>query len=394
MQRKACEEVYIGRILRGEGLYSTRKLGAHGSNLGASACFFEQRWSRVTPELREEAQGWLLSTTAFALRALGRLTEALEPELAGLEMAVKHKDWRSAAINASNLSQLEMTLGDVAVAVASAEQALTYAERGGDASQRIRMRAAHADALHQAGRRNEAEALFREAEKMQTREQPNRPLLYSFRGFRYCDLLLATAERAAWYRILHLSNNPEPSSLLESCRDVSHRAARTLRWAEQGTQFSLLTIANDHLTLGRAALYAAVLGGLPLDQLDPCRQSLQRAVDGLRRVGGQDDLPLGLLTRAWLRCLFGAFVGPDSAQEDLDETWEIAERGPMPLFMADIHLHRARLFGLSEDRPASYPWTSPQQDLDEARRFIENHGYWRRKEELEDAEAALRATGI
>ena len=34
-----------------------------------------------------------------------------------------------------------------------------------------------------------------------------------------------------------------------------------------------------------------------------------------------------------------------SAQSDLDEAWEIAERGPMPLFLADIHLHRARLFG-------------------------------------------------
>jgi hypothetical protein len=31
-------------------------------------------------------------------------------------------------------------------------------------------------------------------------------------------------------------------------------------------------------------------------------------------------------------------------RSDLDEAWEIAERGPMPLFLADIHLHRARLF--------------------------------------------------
>ncbi len=60
----------------------------------------------------------------------------------------------------------------------------------------------------------------------------------------------------------------------------------------------------------------------------------------------------------------------------------------MPLFLADIHLHRARLFGLSNNRPENYPWTSPQHDLAEARRLIEKHGYWRRKEELEDAEAA------
>jgi len=139
---------------------------------------------------------------------------------------------------------------------------------------------------------------------------------------------------------------------------------------------------------GRAALYAAVLEGKPLDQLAPCRKSLQHAVDGLRHAADQARLPLGLLTRAWLRFLIGVPIGPESAQSDLDEAFEIAERGPMPLFIADVHLHRARLFGLSKDRLTSYPWTSLQNDLAEARRLIKKHGYWRRKQELEDAEAA------
>ena len=88
----------------------------------------------------------------------------------------------------------------------------------------------------------------------------------------------------------------------------------------------------------------------------------------------------------------GSHTGPESAQSDLDEAWEIAERGPMPLFLADIHLHRARLFG----HPApgtvgeQYPWESPAADLAAARRLIEIHGYGRRLEELEDAEAAAR----
>jgi hypothetical protein len=72
------------------------------------------------------------------------------------------------------------------------------------------------------------------------------------------------------------------------------------------------------------------------------------------------------------------------AQEDLDESSEIAERGQMRLFLADIHLHRARLFF----REATYPWESPTADL--ARKLIEQCGFGRRKEELEDAEAGLR----
>jgi hypothetical protein len=94
-----------------------------------------------------------------------------------------------------------------------------------------------------------------------------------------------------------------------------------------------------------------------------------------------------------LRSLTGARTGPESPQSDLDEAWEIAERGPMPLFLADIHLHRARLFF----RETPYPWNQhadgtprgPVDDLQEARRLIEKHGYWRRKEELQDAEAVI-----
>ena len=117
-------------------------------------------------------------------------------------------------------------------------------------------------------------------------------------------------------------------------------------------------------------------------------------MSGLRRAGQQDDLPRGLLTRAWLRFLTGARTGPESAQSDLDEAWEIAERGPMPLFMADIHLYRARLFhGVTP-----YPWDKdeqgkprgPKDDLAAARKLIEQCGYWRRKEELEDAEEAAK----
>jgi hypothetical protein len=77
--------------------------------------------------------------------------------------------------------------------------------------------------------------------------------------------------------------------------------------------------------------------------------------------------------------------------------WDIAEHGPMPLFMAVIHLSRAWLFGRMKDERGrmsdepKYRWESPQYDLAEARRLIETHGYHRRDEELTDAEAAARA---
>jgi hypothetical protein len=399
LQQEAREKVYSDRIVRGDAFYSTRTLGAFGSDLGAVACFFDTPWSRVSSMLTEADQAWLLVQAAFRLRALGRLTEALDPMRAGLEMGVKQENWKAAAIRATNLSELELTLGEVAAAVADAGQSVTYADRSGSAFERATFRTTHADAMHHAGDRGGAEARFREAEQMQAERQPHYPLLYSVQGFQYCDLLLSEAERAAGKS----EGDWKKDELLALCRTVAERAAQTLMWAEQA-HASPLTIAFEHLTLCRAALYAAILGSQsgqreraqvaspPLTSEESQRRfttaatELDRAVSGLRSAGQQDDLPRGLLTRAWLRGLTGARTGPESAQSDLDEAWEIAERGPMPLFLVDIHLYRARLFF----RDATYPWQSPQHDLAEARRLIFKHGYLRRKEELEDAEAALK----
>ena len=67
-----------------------------------------------------------------SLRASGRLTEALGPMRAGLEIVVKQENWKQAAICAGNLSELELTLGEVAEAVEDAQQSVTYADRSGD----------------------------------------------------------------------------------------------------------------------------------------------------------------------------------------------------------------------------------------------------------------------
>ena len=326
------------------------------------ACFFDPPWSRVSPGLAEAVQAWLLSQAAFRLRALGRMTEAIEPMRAGLQMGVAQANWKQAAIRAGNLSELELTLGDVAAAVSDAEQSVVFADRSGDAFQRMSKRTTLADALHHAGGREEALARFREAEAMQAGWQPEYPMLYSLPGFRYCDLLLAGAERAA-------AGVLEDGDSGEACNEVERRAALTQEWAIQA-EAALLIIALDHLTLGRARLYRAIFDGSAPDVAEP---EIDQAVDGFRRAGTSHHVPRGLLTRAWLRAAQGR---PEDARTDLAEAEEIAERGPMPLYLADVHLYRARLF---HNRAA----------LAEARRLVEKHGFFRRREELADLEAAV-----
>jgi len=57
----------------------------------------------------------------------------------------------------------------------------------------------------------------------------------------------------------------------------------------------------------------------------------------------------------------------------------------MRLHMADIHLHRARLFF----REKTHPWKSLQDDLAAAEKLINDYGYHRRDAELADAKRAI-----
>lgn len=110
---------------------------------------------------------------------------------------------------------------------------------------------------------------------------------------------------------------------------------------------------------------------------------LDVAVHGLRQSALQEFLIRGLLTDAWLQAARGQTA---EARTDLDEAQQIAERGPMPLHLADVHLHRARLF-FRDDLAAA------REDLARARALIVKHGYLRRMEELEDAEKVILAAG-
>ncbi len=377
MHEKVCDEVYFERILRGNEGYSAHMLGAIGSDLGAAACFFDKPWSYVSTCLSDGNQAFLLGNTAYYLRALGRLTEALQPVRAALSIQLKREDWKNAATNASNLSQLELELGDIAVAVCDAEQSVTLADRSGDAFHRMGKRTTLADTLHQAGRCADALALFREAEAMQAKRQPENPLLYSYPGFWYCDLLLAEPEYAAWLCFLQPeTKNLKVETAVGACREVEQRAVQTIKIAERNNW--LLHIGLDHLTLGRAALYRAILEQLETQSsklgTERARAHLTAAVDGLRRAGTTHHIPCGLLSRAWLGFLEG---DADGTRSDLDEAWEIAERGPMRRHMADVHLHRARLF-------------RDKKSLAEAAELIRQCGYWRRNEELADAEEAAK----
>ncbi|VFM97494.1 MAG: Tetratricopeptide repeat-containing protein [Candidatus Kentron sp. G] len=435
--QEVLDDIYRGRLLRGagsDGFYSTKKLGAMDADLAAVAGLFAQHWTQPAPGFAPGDQAWLLNEAATRLRALGRLGEAVAPLRIALEMRVEQENWNSAARIAGNLGELEITLGRVVAAIANAECSVQFADRIGadDWQSVIVSRTTLADALHQAGRREEALRLFTEAEAIQKEFRPKSPRLYSVQGFQYADLSLAGAEREAWLGWIsacgaHSSGTHPPPALAPgdaasadvgsvdaalrpylpylACDGVTARATETLGWMTDDPNAPILDIALDRFTLARAGLYRALLapvspagaqvkylaGTSPLLAIEA---HLTAAVDGLRKSGHMDYFLRALLAQAWYLAFTGDSAGALAA---LEEVRGIAEAGPMPLFEIDVLLTRARLFGMgngkpgrkngARDRDSEYPRGPVKEDLEKARALMEKHGYHRRDEELADAEA-------
>ena len=390
--QEALDEVYVDRIYRrrrdgGLEYYASVKLGAIGSALAAISQFFDKPYETPVTALNAADQSWALAEASFYLRSQGRFTEALPTMRMALRLKAEQSDWRNAAAVASNLSETELIVGEVAAAVATAKQSVSFADRSGDEFEMMSDRAMNADALHAAGQREEAEHLFADAERRQQKSDPSHRLLYSMGGYWYCDLLLSKG----------------------NCAAARDRAVRTLKVATRNNW--LLAVALDTLTFGRARLALAARNAEGRPSLAPALKDgrvagslLDEAVEGLRASGNDHHLPRGLLARAAFRRSVGDWGG---AARDLDEVEEIAEPGPMRLFLCDMALERARLAfarlepfaplnGLVDDSPpkpalpdaaeAARLREDATANLAKARKLIADCGYHRRDEELAELE--------
>ncbi|MBN8681983.1 MAG: tetratricopeptide repeat protein [Chitinophagales bacterium] len=349
LQQEVLYGVYWERINRKNKFYSTNQLGAFGTDLAGLATLFEQPWSQPSKNMSEADQAVVLSWAGFRLRGLGRLQEAAEPMRAALQRRIDENAWENAAINASNLSELYLTLGALREAVDFGRQAVDFADRSGDSFQKESKRTTLADALHQSGQNAEAAQLFAEAEAMQRERRPEYRFLYSQRGHKYCDLLLGQGQ---WEAVLE-------------------RAEEGLKIAIRNNW--LLSIALDQLSIARAHAAAAQSDDTSTHR-DAAEQYFNLAVEGLRDAGTMDMLPQGLLARANWRLQTGHL---HAAQEDLQEVFEIADSGSMGLYLVDWHIAMSRLRGLEGNAAAA------AEHKAEALRRIQETGYLRRQAEAE-----------
>ena len=346
LHQEALDEVFWRRIRRGMGAYSIYQLGAFGADLAALAAFFDPPWRRPAAALSAADRSWLLNDAGYKLRGLGRLAEAVEPYRAALEDSIRVEDWKRAAIQAGNFSQLLVTLGRLPEAVAAGRQAVELAERCGEADRRVVSLTTVADALHQSGETAEAGRWFAEAEAMLQEARPAIPLLNSVQGFRYCDLLLGQGQAG----------------------EARRRAGQTVIWT--GQHLGRVTIALDQLILARSGAALGEAGAT---------EAFTQAVDGLRHAGDMSYLPRGLLARAGF---WRQQKQWEKARKDLAEARRIAGRGGMRLYLIDADLEAARL---ERDELGTAPDPARLKVLAAA---IAETGYHRRDGELAELEKA------
>jgi tetratricopeptide (TPR) repeat protein len=360
MSGKVLDEIYWKRIKRGNVHFNSKKLGAFGSEIVVLSAFFDPPWERLAPGLSELDQAFVLSTAGFALRSLGRLSDAARLMRSSLEQGVAQEDWENAATRASNFSDVLHALGELDEARVHARTGVQLADRSGNAFLTRNFRTTLAMIQHEMGHQSKAAAKFEEAERMQQEDQPATPLLYSRGGFHYCGLLLDQGR----------------------IDEVFDRAAKSLELAIRNQQ--LLSIALDHLSLGCAHLISIQRG--TISDLAHATSHLWQAVDGFRRAGVQEYLPRGLLARAALHTHTRDFA---AARHDLDEALTLSTRCGFRLHEADAHLGYARL-ALAEGHLAP-----AREHLAKARSIIDATGYHRRDGELttlESEAAAMAAT--
>jgi tetratricopeptide (TPR) repeat protein len=362
--QETFDEVYWERIRRKEDAYTVHKLGAFGADLSALSNFFEVLWSQSTSGLADDAKAAVLNFTGFSLRALGRSHEAAQAFNAGLKASVAQKDWRGAATEANNISELYLIVGEVQQANIYARQSKDFADsiRPFEAFERYSSFTTLGDALHQSGELSQAEEILNKAEFIQKRFYPANPALYGLAGFRLCDLLLSQ----------------------EQYLEVQNRAKQM--W-ENGKEYSetLFDTALYQLLLGRAFTLQA--WAEERKDFSQANDYLNKAVQSFREAGRQDYLPRGLFARAACYRAQNEFA---PAWADLEEAREIAERGEMKLFLADYHLEACRLC-LAEGKAhgAEGKKEKAKEHLAIAKEMIEKMGYGRRKPEVEELRKEL-----
>lgn len=357
--QRAVREIVGPKIWRGEQGFGLKVLGAVGAEAAMLAAFFAPPWTRLSPGLEGVERMAVLHNAGYALRALGRMSEAGHLMERGLSLAVEEKNWANACRGAANLCELYLACGRLGEAASQVPSAVLYAHESKEEFRVMVIRVIEATIAHCAGKWEQAEAAFAEAEEMQKARRPLYPILNNVFGFRYCLFLIERGRHA----------------------EALERAATMLQWAK--AEQTNLDVGLANLSVGLGGLYACRSGAMA--DVSEIENNLRSALGLIRLAQRYDYIPACYVGLAQFHLYFRNFA---EARQSLDDAHRFAARLGFRLDETDAHLGYARLH-LAQHAPAK-----AAEHIAEARALIRATGYHRRDAELAELEAEGSTTKV
>lgn len=164
--------------------------GAFEIELNLLQDFFPSRDLCQQPQGKHLSQrGLIVSTVAFCLLSLGKLTEAETFFERGCQIDLELKDWSNVSIGLYNISDLCEQLGKLKDSEKTAQEAYKIASEKSDFTTMIFSQTRLAWTAHQLGNIKEASELFSQAELIEKLNTVGARYLYGNRGVRHADHL-------------------------------------------------------------------------------------------------------------------------------------------------------------------------------------------------------------
>lgn len=353
---------YFYQVLDGGKHFWVNRLGAPNDVLSILIALFVAETWKPRPDVPAGILGYLFNITGTALRALGRLEDAVDLYTEALAVRKSEYAWQSASKNASNLAECMLQLGRIQEAVNTASESVKLAGRSDDdgqpdIGQQIYCRTTLADALHQAGEFETARRLFEEAEALHVEHVAGRghpmPVLYRLPGIRYGEFLLSTGRA---------------DLLLPRLKYLDH--AREDISDEENAYGRVLTAETMRIALTDT--------GAASDKA--CLDIADAALTRLQTVSSEVYLPRGFLVRARIKEFFGDNEG---ARKDVERARVVAERNGAALLAIDSLLESGRIEMETGNRDLA------REILAKAEAQARTLGYQRRMHEFKTLRARL-----
>ncbi|MDP8240098.1 MAG: trypsin-like peptidase domain-containing protein [Candidatus Hatepunaea meridiana] len=302
---EAFYDVFRKQIHQGNKRVLSYQLNAFYTQYSILKEFFPDRDTNKEPLVSDEnAKAWIISSLGFCQNNLGNLSDAIPFFERGSVHSIQLEDWEGASADFNNLTDTYSLLGRLSVAERAAQKSSEFAEKSNEDKVIQSSRAHQAHIRFLVGDTSQAGVLFKQAQELEKKIDPDKVYLYSFRGIQHTEYLIRIDDNGYASRV----------------NDANHKICERNHWHHNICQCHRLSGELD-----------AIEG-----KQETAGDHFDRALKIARSIDRRDVLIEALLGRGhWLAKQMQDAAG---AFNDLNEALDYALEGGYRVYEADIRV--------------------------------------------------------